>query len=212
MRLLRSVSLLALVSGALSASAQVTSVGEFSGSRSEGFEGFPNYDDVPNSFVQEPVSIMGGFATLTSAHADLLVYETGTDATFGLGLGDADVHSGSKGIGFNSYADTGTIAFSSGVARFGGYFNATYNGPIAFTFFGQDGVQLGSTLVGVPPSGTSLGFIGFESTQAIYSVSITGDFLVADDLQASPFASPAVPGPMAALPFALMALKRRKRA
>lgn len=197
MNMLRSVSLLAFVCAALSASAVTITFDEFG--------------SAPRSFVDT--------TPLRDEYAALGVFFSGPDANGGGAIVSAstfpiDARSGSNILAFNTVV--------SGV--FPG--NGSAIGPETITFGSlQSAVSLyyaqsGLTLAAFDAAGnlvaTSVG--GATDSFALLSVSgagiksvtlaFAGNVLMVDDLS---FTASAVPGPAAALPFALMALRRRKR-
>jgi len=209
--MLRFVSLLALASCALSAHSQIAVLASpFTGAHQEDFSSLPVQIDVPS------VSIMGGFATLTSPVSQAGVYNVPSDYSLNA-KGSLSSSTGNFGFGNDGSNAPFSFEFSAPVLRFGGYFNATSlnaatnaTTPMTFSFFDAGGALIG-TDVWVTPDNNLLNWRGYSSTVGISRIEISGTYSVPfDDLQADSVSS--VPGPLAALPFALMAIKRRKRA
>lgn len=158
-----------------SANAALTSVAPFSGTYSESFESFANYN--VTGALPQPFSIMGGFADVSNGSL-IGVYEVGV-ADFFLPTA-APAHDGTKGLGV--YPGSITISFDSPVSDFGGYFGAAYgtggDGKVSFTF--SDGSTEDFTF-----TGGALVWQGWSSDVPITSVTIGDNYMVMDSLQAN---------------------------
>jgi hypothetical protein len=206
--------------------AEITTAIPFFGDFSEGWESFPNNRVGPNpiNVLPEPVSIMAGNATMTSAGSliagsgnGLSIYEPdGGAPTFFGTSGRAQVADGDKGLAVASSLPVGNVIFTTPVQSFGAYW-----GAITGTFF--SGTSSERT---IDPSTVTVRFfdaannlIGTENFD--YSHSSTGDggldwhgwtsstpfsrvsfetefgFVAFDGLQADPSAIAPVPEPSA---------------
>ena len=148
------------------ASAAIVSAGPFTGTYSESFESFPDYrqDGPDDPYFPEQTSILGGFATISSAHQDMLIYDPGAGAFWGLGGATlAEVSDGSQGLGLGSAPDSATINFNSPVIAFGGYFGAdeVYYSPV-ITFDFSDGSS-DSFTYSDPNGNGALVWVGWDS-------------------------------------------------
>jgi len=193
---MKKIALLAAVAavglGAVSAQAALVALPPFTGTTSESFESFPNFT------LPEGTPILVNAAKITSANADLVIYQPGT-ADFFLGptFGNAPVQNGIKGLGLNSANDTGTVTFASTINAFGGYWGADLNPPFSLTPDITFKFYNGATLVGtdtlVYAGGGSLTWEGWFSTTPFNRVTYTGDFVVVDAIQsdAAPVPEPA---------------------
>jgi hypothetical protein len=162
----------------------VISTGPFTGTYSESFESFPDYYHSDPALLPESTSIMGGFASITSANHDMVVYNTSDGASWGLGLIMAGTSDGLQGLGLNSTGDTLTIDFNSPVTAFGGYFAADgYDGMSPLLTFNFSDGSSGNYYYN-DPNGT-LDWEGWESSAGINSVTISGNFMAMDGLQAA---------------------------
>jgi hypothetical protein len=180
----------ALLCCATVASATETPTGPFTGTYTETFESFPNFYQPVAHYLPEGTSIMGGFATITSANQDMGIYNT-SDASFGFYTTYAGVSDGSQGLGLNSVGDSATITFSSAVTSFGGYFGADWGpgsgstGVITFSFPGGGTSSFVYSDPNVDDTYSPLIWQGWNFSTGINSVTISSDFLAMDGLQAS---------------------------
>lgn len=171
------------------AGAGITPTGPFTGNYSETFESFSNPSGGPFFLPNPIVTIMGGFATITSTNNGMMIYNP-TTSPWGLGPTDAGVSDGSQAFGLNNHGDSITINFNSPVTAFGGYFAAAYgnspaafNGLVSFTF--SDGSSDNFTYS--DPSNLNpspLVWEGWDFSTPISSVTIGGNDLAMDGLQA----------------------------
>jgi hypothetical protein len=177
---------LALANCTSIASAAIVSTGPFIGTYSESFESFPDYlqDGSDNPYFPEQSSIMGGFATISSAHNDMLIYNPGAGAFWGLGGATlAGVADGSQGLGLESAPGSATITFDNPVTAFGGYFAADevlYSPIVTFDF--SDGSS-DSFAYSDPNGNGTLVWAGWDFSTDVSSVTISGNYLVMDGLQ-----------------------------
>ena len=202
------------------ASAGITPTGPFTGTHSETFESFSNPSGGPFFLPNPIVTIMGGFATITSTNNGMMIYNP-TTSPWGLNPSgiNAGVSDGSQAFGLNNRGDSITINFNSPVTAFGGYFAAAFgdstiglNGLVSFSF--SDGSSDNFTYS--DPSNLNpspLVWDGWTFSTPISSVTISGNDLAMDGLQAiAPVPEPTTLalagfGSVAAL---LMARRRRK--
>jgi hypothetical protein len=159
----------------------VISTGPFTGTYSESFESFPDYYHSDPAILPESTSIMGGFASISSANHDMIIYNTSDGASWGLGLIYAGVSDGLQGLGLNSTGDTLTIDFNSPVTAFGGYFAADGFGMSPLLTFNFSDGSSGSYNYS-DPNGT-LDWVGWESSAGINSVTISGNYIAMDGLE-----------------------------
>jgi len=200
------LAILALLAGATVASAAppltLTAIGPFTGTHSESFESFNDYDQGPNdpNYLPQGTSIMGGFATISSVDQDMLVYNPSAGAEFGFYEGSSgyflNVADGSQGLGLDKRV---TITFSQPVTSFGGYFGALnedpaigLNGKVTFDFFNSSAKSatnfiysnpIGDNPIGVDPS--PLVWEGWDFSAGITSIQIAGNDVALDELEAS---------------------------
>jgi hypothetical protein len=170
--------------------AAIFPTGPFSGVLKEGWESFHS------GFVTSPLTIMSGQATCSATN--LAIYEP-LHVGFGLGTsGDAQAAEGVKGAGACTDTSLTTIKFNVPVNAFGGYFGAaTHVGRdpsrIRFEFYGGANQSLGTSWMDYSRSAQFDGLLlwsGATSTEPIYSVVISGYFVVNDSLQANPVPEP----------------------
>lgn len=212
---MRTILLAAAVAAASLASAQITPIGVFSGSLSDDFESYPNY----NSGAFEILDVMGGAATFESNLPEIdqmWIYEPGAGATWGLGNnGAATVHGGGKGLGLfrnvfpNEPIDV-TLTFDTEVFQFGGWFASddSVNNEVHLTFRDAGGVQIGAMQIVSTPSSEMVWF-GWESAVPVKSIDFTNNIAPAmDDIQANPVPEPAT---LAVIGLGLTALLARRR-
>jgi hypothetical protein len=194
------------------AHAQISPIGEFTGSTSEGFESFPNY----NSGNVDALSVMAGtalFRSLPFGTNQLYIYEPGAGANWGLGNnGFAGVHSGEKGLGINlaGVPCNAALYFNAETFRFGGWFGTASitTNFLTVTFFDAADVQIGASQSLSTNSGV-LEWFGWQSNVGIMRVHFGGNEAPAmDDIQASPVPEP---GTIAVVIVGLAALVARRR-
>ncbi len=186
MRILRSVSLLALASCALAAHAAPHLID---------FEGFASFAPVGSAYLASDGVAFDGALVLNTDLGTFSNPPSGTGvatATSAFTMSSVNALTGS--VGFYYASSTGaTVSVYSGLAGTGSLLGSLALGrtPNPFTQF----------------LSTSLSFAG-----EAHSVVFTTGFGTAgyDDITFT--SASAVPGPVAALPFALMAIRRRKRA
>lgn len=137
---------------------------------------------------------------------------------FGPGYGNGyltGITSGSFAA-FNGFGDAGAITLNVAagtalVSTLSGSFTSAFNDGNVLTVTGfRSGSVVGTSSLALNTSGPfSLGVSFAGGADTVVFASTAGQ-IVMDDLSVN--AIPGVPGPAAALPFALMALRRRKRA
>ena len=187
--------------GAATLGDSVTAIGQFTGVISEGWEGFGNYLQGPDSvnYLASTESIFGGAATISN---DLMaVYEPGTAAEFHLiasGFAQAALGT-SKGMGLDALNETAEINFLQGVTAFGAYWGAassTTSSPatVSVSFYGALGVLIDTVTfdyLKTPTSGGNgggeLDWHGWSFSEAVFKIIYSGDFVVIDELQANLF-------------------------
>ena len=189
--------------------AAISTSGPFVGTMSETWESFPYYNQPGfGETLNNPTTIMGGNASIAGPH--LIVYQVGL-APWGLSnSGNAQASDGVKGLGLGGSNETGTITWAAPVASFGGYFGAAtgvgYPDPamITVSFFDTASLLIGTEVfsysTATNPNGADghLEWHGWTSSEPIGSITITGDYVAMDGLQAT-----TVPEPSA---FALVGL------
>ncbi len=191
--MLRSVSLLALASCALSAHAVVI---DFESTANGTATAFSSTVDgltasfsaaTPGGVPSDGFSVQNSFFSTLTGH--VLASGSGSDLTLT--------------IGFSQALDGVSLTFATQAS-----------GPLSLIAY-LGGTQVGTaSATGAIPSGRSFpeGTLSFSRIAFDRVVlKTTQDAFAIDNVDASPIAT-AVPGPVAALPFALLALKRRKRA
>ena len=185
-----------LTASSRDACAQVSPVGTFSGALSENWESPPVflYGSLPS-----PTGIMGGAASISSTSGPMTVF---TQGYFGLGTsGEAVPSDGVQALGINDGSvfghpyPTATILWSNPIRTFGGYFGAATPDGLATTltvqFFNQASTLIDSETFTYLRSGDGvLEWHGWNSSVPFSSVSITGNFLALDGLEASVTAVP----------------------
>lgn len=207
---MRMRSLAALVAASMAAfgAAQINLIGPFSGGMSENFEGFPNYG---NGGFYTNLGIMGGGATMSTTGGQMAIYQPGT-ADFGLGdKGLATVTSPVKGWGQDFQGST-TITFGTPVLRFGGNWNYAYLGGwsdvVRLSFYDTGGNLLGNASF-TDPRDNVMRWHGWDASgMGIKSIVVSGDYTVADDLQADVVPEPAT---LAVIGAGVAFLARRRR-
>jgi hypothetical protein len=163
--------------------AQINPIGEFVGDYSEGYEGFPNYN---NGGFYQSLNIMGGNATINSGSSWQAIYEPGA-AEFGLGdKGLATVNSGAKAWG-EDYSGVFEIKFASPMVAFGAYWNyAYYSGAtdaVTLAFYDSSNTFIGNTQF-TDPMDNKMRWHGWSSNTPFSRIEIRGDYIVMDDSQA----------------------------
>ena len=165
----------------------VSTSGPFVGTMSEGWESFPRFG---GTYLASPTSIMGGHATI--ANSMMAVYQSG-QAFLGTS-GTAQVADGTQGLMLNYFAQTATITWNTPIMEFGGYFAAdtsSYNGDptiVTVSFYGQSSTLLDTEIFSYSHSATGDGGLdwhGWLSATPVYSITLHGDFLTMDSLQAA---------------------------
>ena len=143
------LSLVLGVACAMSARADIESIGEFSGQFSEGFESFPNY---LNGGRYSMITVGGGeLESIPLPPEQLRIFEPDAGATWGLGdYGFAVPNSGEKGLGvqMDDLSDP-TIAFNleTPARQFGFYYATafvagTFPPELRVSLFDDQGNQL----------------------------------------------------------------------
>ena len=187
------------------ARAALTSIGPFTGSLSETWESFNNYN-YPSfiTYLPSVTTIMGGAATISNPF--MAVYEPGAGATFGLSAnGSAGVSDGTKGMGIDRAGQTATISFLNPIFDFGAYWgNASSTVSLGFS----DGSSA-SFSYSRPGDGV-LEWHGWNSTSGISSISYVGDYVVIDGLQAQAVVPEPATATVALLGLGVLALARCK--
>ena len=194
----------------------VTEIDPFVGHFTETWEGFLNYQQDPDFYLDNPTAIMGGIGSI--ANAWMVVYEPGAGATFGLGSsGSAQVSDGTKGMGVNNPNQTVVITFELPIFSFGAYWGAATDAgfpnpntvDVAFYDFNGGLIDAVAFQYSHSDSGDGgLDWHGWSSTTAIGRVEFSSDFLVIDGLQVL---VPA-PGAVALLGLGgLLGFRRRRR-
>lgn len=205
----------------LPAGAQVTSTGPFTGSASETWESFPNYQSNPSFYQTDPTAIFGGAATISNDY--MAVYQPSAGASFGLGSsGPAQVSDGTKGMGVDRGEQTTTIQFASPVSAFGGYWGAATFGSgttVTVSFFDVFASLIDTQTFNYSRDGFGDGLLewhGWNSTTGIGAITYSGDYVVNDGLQINAANVSAVPEPssmalllMGGLPLAKKLRRRR---
>jgi hypothetical protein len=166
----------------------ILSTGPFNGTVSEGWESFPIFG---GTYLASPATIMNGNATI--ANSKMAIYQAG-NAFLGTS-GRAQVADGTRGLMLNDFAQTATITFSTPITSFGSYFAAStlqpgYNADpaiVTVSFFGQSATLLDTETFTYSHSASGDGGLdwhGWSSAVPVYSISLQGDFLVMDGVQA----------------------------
>lgn len=183
------------------ARAQVTAVSPFTGTLTETWEGFPNYQNNGFNPLSNPTPILGGFARIFNP--GLFIYEPGTvDASLGLS-GFAQTSDGVKGLQVGSDDPLTTIKFASPVTKFGAYWGAqTFGGAttIDLEFFNASHKSFATLSFDYnhEESGDGgLDWHGWTSTTPFSSLTFTGNQVAIDGLQSVP--EPGVVGLFTAL-------------
>ena len=194
----------------------VTEIDPFVGDLTETWEGFQNYQQDPDFFLDDPTSIMGGGAWISNPF--MVVYEPSAGASFGLGSsGPAQVSDGTKGMGVDAGDQTVVITFDLPIFSFGAYWGAATRAgfpdpnTVDVAFYDLDGGLIDTAAFQYSHSETGDGGLdwhGWSSTTAIGSIEITGDFVVIDGLQADLVPAP---GTMALLGLTGLFGGRRRR-
>jgi len=162
---------------------QINSIGEFVGTYSEGFEGFPNYN---NGGFYQTLNIMNNNATIWSGNLLQAIYQPGA-AEFGLGeKGLATVKSGIKGWG-QDFSGSVEIKFATPMIQFGGYWNYAYvagfSDVVTLSFYDSSSNFIGSTQF-TDPKDNLMRWHGWSSDVPFSLIKISGDYVVLDDSQA----------------------------
>jgi len=155
---------------------------------SESWESFPVFS---GTYLASPAAIMGGKATI--ANSQMAVYVSG-NAFLGTS-GRAQVADGSRGLMLNYFAQTATITWNQPITQFGSYFAASTLQPgynqdpdiITIKFFGPSASLLDTETFTYSHSATGDGGLdwhGWSFATPVSSISLTGDFLVMDGVQA----------------------------
>lgn len=211
---MKRLSILVLAAIAASASAQVGTTGVFAGALGESFEGFDTYTVGGFHYEPEPISIMGGAATLETDQDVLAIWANSGD-TFGLGTAGAAIAAdGVQGAGVDVSDDSMTFTFSGGgVTEFGGYWGGSTSFgdplPIDVTVTLADSSMHTFAFSYSSSNAGNLIWQGWSTTgPSITEVEVVGAYLVADDLQANPVPEPAS---MSVLGLGAAALLRRRQ-
>jgi hypothetical protein len=164
----------------------ISPIGPFTGTISEGFESFSLGDQ------NASLAIFGAHAT--ASDGDFYIYNTTTRA-FGIGIPaiDAQVADGNRGLGLNGSEETARITFAAPVTDFGGFWGSgSPSNGITFSFFDAANNLLGTVTTPYHRNGAfeggdgGLDWHGWTSTTPITSITFSGDFVVADKLEAIP--------------------------
>ncbi|MCE9546685.1 MAG: PEP-CTERM sorting domain-containing protein [Planctomycetia bacterium] len=184
----------------------VNSIGAFTGTYSEGWELYTNYNLGGN--YNNPLSIMGGTATLTNSNLvdvlnpfNLAIYQTAVDvANFGLGFLGTAQSIGNKGLGLDDSFPTQSktkIVFATPMNKFGAYWAAANEVDatpvqVTVTFYDQFDVPLGDDVTFTYGLNGILAWHGWETVglETFSSLSFVGSEVVIDSLQASAFEGP----------------------
>lgn len=175
--------------------ANIVLTGPFAGTMTETWESFPNYSTPGEQYLNSSTTIMGGNASIAGSIME--IYQP-TVAPWGLSIsGLAQVSDGVKGLGLGTTNNSAVITWAAPISTFGGYFaaptGAGYPDPATITVSFFDTV---STLIGTEtfsyststnPNGADghLEWHGWTSSEPIGSISITGDYIAMDGLQAT---------------------------
>jgi hypothetical protein len=165
----------------------LTTTGPFVGTMSESWESFPQFTGV---YLPSPTTIMGGHASIASPQMAIYGPNQSSIGTSGI----VQLADGVRGLMLNYFNQTATITWSTPVTEFGSYFAAATlpppypdPTPVTLQFFSPGGSLIEATSFTYSHSATQDGGLdwhGWVSSQPIGSVSLTGDFLVMDGLQA----------------------------
>jgi hypothetical protein len=203
-----------------SALGSVSSIGPFSGTHSEGFEGFA-YGNIAGGVpgTSGPVSVLGGQGTMSGQHitTQTPLYIWGSIGGFSLGTnGTAVPFDGLKGVhlqtGSGNTIPTGRFDFLNPVSEFGGYWVHARFGNLGLSttirLYDEDDNLLhtqiytyNSALGGVSE------WLGWTSTTPIGAVEFTGYYMGVDGVQIN---VPA-PGVTAVIGCAGVGAARRRR-
>ena len=202
----------------LAAHGSIAPIGPFTGSLQESWESFPNAFDDPDTFMDDPTTIMGGAASISNPL--MVIYEPGV-ATFSLlDSGNAGIVDGDKGMGLNAATQAATVEFAAPVTSFGGYWGAVTGSPfpnpatVSFDFFDGANNLIDSKSFTYSRTGIGDGLLewhGWSSTVPIKSLTYTGDYVVNDYLQANPIPEASTYALFGLGTLGLMVWRRRKR-
>lgn len=203
-----------------------TPVSAFTGAWQESWETFPKTPSIPSwpyyAYLPNGTVIFSGHGTVAGGNpTGLDIFKAGV-CCWGLGTsGLAQPAEGLQALGQNA-GMTVTITFADPISSFGGYFGAAtgYGNPdpavISASFYGPSQVLLGASAFSYTHSSDHSGILdwhGWVFDVPVSSVSLSGNFVTMDYLQANPYA--AVPEPASLILFGsglfLAALRRKLR-
>ncbi|MBS1725711.1 MAG: PEP-CTERM sorting domain-containing protein [Armatimonadetes bacterium] len=210
---IRLISTVAMAAGAITANATLTDVGQFTGSISESFESFANFNQGP-VFQTEPWAVMGGGASFTSQNHDLAIYEPSAAALWYLdSSGWAQVADGTKGMGMNSDS-VWDLTFVNDQTEFGGFWGLDTpftHSEATVSFFDASNNLVGQTSFSYDHSTNhdgGLDWNGWSSDIAFRKVEVQGRYMVVDGIQAAAVPEPASLSVMA---LGIVAMLRRRK-
>jgi hypothetical protein len=143
----------------------------------------------------------------------MAIYQSG-NAFLGTS-GKAQVADGTRGLMLNYFAQTATITWNTPIKEFGGYFAANTlpavdPAIVTVDFFGQSAELLDTETFTYSHSATGVGGLdwhGWSSAVPVYSVSLQGDFLVTDGLQAVVVPEPSAPALLVVAALMIVSVK-----
>lgn len=188
----------------------IVNVGPFTGSSSESFESFPNF----NSGAQTTLNVLGGLGQFTATGSALYIIQPPL-ASWGLGLnGPGSAYDGVKALGLFDLSGSAlvTLTFTDPVLQFGAYFQTDRqnNGTdLSVSFYDASNNLLGSD--SFTHASAPYQWHGWADSSGIKKVTFAGNVApVMDSLQIMAVPEP---GTVAALGAGVLAvLRRRKKA